>query len=118
MKKRILTYRKRIDDLLNSDSSVNWNDIMEEHLRQISFFQHERLVHLIVTMTFAVLTMLALGMGIISGTFSFFLLTIVLLILLIPYIMHYYLLENEVQKMYIQYDRILALIRSNASKDF
>ena len=27
-------------------------------------------------------------------------------ILLVPYIKHYYLLENEVQKMYKQYDMI------------
>ena len=30
-----------------------------------------------------------------------------LMVLLIPYIRHYYILENEVQKMYAQYDRIL-----------
>ena len=29
-----------------------------------------------------------------------------LLVLLIPYIAHYYLLENGVQKMYQQYDKI------------
>lgn len=32
------------------------------------------------------------------------------LCLLIPYIAHYYLLENEVQKMYDQYDRIVELM--------
>jgi hypothetical protein len=30
-----------------------------------------------------------------------------ILVLLIPYIMHYYLLENGVQKMYRQYDEML-----------
>ena len=33
-------------------------------------------------------------------------LAIAILILLVPYIKHYYLLENEVQKMYKQYDMI------------
>lgn len=33
-------------------------------------------------------------------------LCVLFLVLLIPYIGHYYLLENEVQKMYIQYDEI------------
>lgn len=33
-------------------------------------------------------------------------LTVLLLVLLIPYIRHYYILENEVQKMYGQYDKI------------
>jgi len=34
-------------------------------------------------------------------------LTLLFLVLLVPYIMHYYTLENEVQKMYNQYDEIL-----------
>ena len=34
-------------------------------------------------------------------------LTLLFLVLLVPYIMHYYTLENEVQKMYTQYDEIL-----------
>ena len=34
-------------------------------------------------------------------------LTIALLVLLIPYVMHYYLLENSVQKMYVQYDEMM-----------
>ena len=33
--------------------------------------------------------------------------TLLFLVLLVPYIMHYYTLENEVQKMYTQYDEIL-----------
>ena len=31
-----------------------------EHLVQVGFFQHERLIHLIVTVTFALLEMLAI----------------------------------------------------------
>ena len=34
-------------------------------------------------------------------------LTLLFLVLVLPYIMHYYTLENEVQKMYTQYDEIL-----------
>jgi hypothetical protein len=36
---------------------------------------------------------------------------VALLILLIPYIRHYYLLENGVQKMYKQYDEMLKRIK-------
>ena len=70
---------------------------LEDLLIQISFFQHERLVHLIVTVIFALLTMLA-----IVGTLIF------LLILLIPYIRHYYILENGVQKLYQYYDKLVS----------
>lgn len=112
MKKRILTYRKYIDFLLASDKQYDWKYIKQEHITQVAFFQHERLVHLIVTVTFAVLELLTVCayviVGALDSTLSFPLLILALLIivLLIPYIKHYYLLENEVQKMYVQYDRI------------
>lgn len=112
MKKRILTYRKYIDFLLASDKQSDWKYIKQEHITQVAFFQHERLVHLIVTVTFAVLELLTVCayviVGALDSTLSFPLLILALLIivLLIPYIKHYYLLENEVQKMYVQYDRI------------
>ena len=82
-------------------------DKMEEHLNQIGFFQHERLIHLIVTVTFALLEMLAILLNVISDSLFSLLLPVVILILLVPYIRHYYILENEVQKMYTQYDEIL-----------
>ena len=86
-------------------------DKLKEHLVQVGFFQHERLIHLIVTVTFALLEMLAIVLSVISDSLFTLLLPIVILILLIPYIRHYYILENEVQKMYVQYDRMLRLQR-------
>ena len=111
MEKRILNYRKRIDELLQKDDA-NWEKILEEHLTQVAFFQHERLIHLIVTVLFAVLEIMSIlatvilsAMG--NGNLAVAILTILLLVLLIPYIRHYYILENEVQKMYVQYDKLL-----------
>ena len=73
-------------------------DKLQEHLVQVGFFQHERLIHLIVTVTFALLEMLAIVLSVISDSLFTLLLPVVILILLIPYIRHYYILENEVQK--------------------
>lgn len=110
MRKRILQYRKRIDALLQElPEGTDWADVLREHLQQIAFFQHERLVHLIVTMTVALLTLLSMGIALVTQIMTLLLLTAVLAVLLIPYILHYYLLENEVQKMYMQYDRLLEL---------
>ena len=62
MKNRILSYRNRIDDLLAHPEQISdLNAVIEEHLVQISFFQHERLVHLIVTVTVAILTLMSAG---------------------------------------------------------
>ncbi|MBP3339836.1 MAG: hypothetical protein J6L69_10595 [Lachnospiraceae bacterium] len=107
MKKRILDYRNKIDTLIQENSpDTNWENILNEHLTQISFFQHERLVHLIVMVLFALMTFMSIGIAIIANYSYMFLGTLALLILLVPYITHYYLLENEVQHMYEQYDII------------
>ncbi|HAN01410.1 MAG TPA: hypothetical protein DCP93_02520 [Lachnospiraceae bacterium] len=90
-------------------------DKLKEHLTQISFFQHERLIHLIVTVTFALLEMLAILLSVIADSLFSILLPVVILILLVPYIRHYYILENEVQKMYVQYDRMLRICRMTES---
>ena len=108
MKERILGYRKRIDKLLADDNKkTDWQRVLDEHLVQVGFFQHERLIHLLVTMLFAIMTFICVAAYVISGEIYVLALIGILLVLLVPYIMHYYLLENETQKMYDQYDRIL-----------
>lgn len=89
-------------------------DKLQEHLVQVGFFQHERLIHLIVTVTFALLEMLAIVLSVISDSLFTLVLPVVILILLVPYIRHYYILENEVQKMYVQYDRMRRLQQTAA----
>lgn len=111
MKKRILTYRAYMDGMLLKEDVENWSSIMEEHLQQLAFFQHERLVHLLVTITFALLEMCAMSMFVLTEVIGFGALAVAVFILLVPYIRHYYLLENEVQHMYVQYDKILEHIR-------
>lgn len=108
MKKRILDYRNRIDSLIEKKSAdTDWNVLLTEHLQQISFFQHERLIHLIVTVTFAIMTLMSICVFLITEFLPLIPLIVLFFVLLIPYISHYYLLENEVQKMYKQYDKIL-----------
>ncbi len=111
MKKRILAYLKYIDELLESDNA-DWNEEIKKHLVQIGFFAHERLVHLIVTVLFALMTMATILYCNYTGSMIALALTVALLVLLIPYIMHYYLLENSVQKMYVQYDEMMNKARS------
>lgn len=121
MEQRILQYRKFMDEellRLSKEQNVTEEEISrikKEHLVQISLFQHERLVHLIVTVTFALLEMLAILLTVVSGELFPILLSGALLILLIPYVRHYYILENEVQKMYGQYDALYSLSMGNTA---
>ncbi len=113
MEKRILTYRKYMDELLLRENA-DWEQIRREHLVQVGFFQHERLIHLIVTVIFALFAVLSVGMAFLlmafgtEGAGSWLLVVAAFLVLLVPYVRHYYILENEVQKMYRQYDEIIA----------
>lgn len=110
MKKRILSYKEKIDTILEHPEVIeDIEALKKEHLTQIGFFMHERLIHLIVTMTFAVLTFICLGLVYIICNPAMVVLLILLLVLLIPYIMHYYLLENTVQYFYVQYDKMCEL---------
>jgi len=87
----------------------NKGDILREMLVQIKFFQHERLIHLIVTVLFAFLTIFTIACSCFlnnSCGMMFLLLGVLCLILLVPYIRHYYILENGVQKLYEIYDAI------------
>lgn len=111
MEKRMKEYLAAIDTLLNNQfTKEQWQSYIEKHLIQISFFQHERLVHLIVTVIFALLEMMAFIMVVVAFSPGLMALMLMILVLLIPYIRHYYVLENGVQKMYRQYDEMLKKI--------
>lgn len=118
MKKRILAYRKRIDLYLSGDLEIkDWQRVLDEHLVQVAFFQHERLIHLIVTVLFAVVTIAVFLVEIVTCYTPLLILLALLLVLLVPYIKHYYLLENETQKMYGQYDEILKRVDEERAKN-
>lgn len=110
MKKRIINYVQETDKLLESNQKLTKEDL-ENHLRQIGFFQHERLIHLIVTVFTGIIAVLCLLFGLLTQNLGLLLLFILLLCLFVPYILHYYLLENNVQKMYEQYDKLIMKLK-------
>lgn len=107
MEQKILYYIKECESFSSSASPADdVEKFLKEMLIKISFFQHERLIHLIVTVTFAILTLLSLILCFMVQEIAVFLLTGLFIVLLIPYIRHYYILENSVQKLYDIYDLI------------
>lgn len=103
MKKYILDYLEYVEKNKNKADKK----FIEEHLIKINFFQHERLIHLIVTVTYALIDFLAFIIGITSKNIIPVIIGYMLMCFLIPYIYHYFLLENCVQKMYRQYDEMI-----------
>ena len=53
MKKRIINYRLKIDNLLDNPDKISkeeWKKILQEHLTQIGFFQHGRMGEMLCAM--------------------------------------------------------------------
>lgn len=113
MYKRLKSYLGRVDSLLGADPrTVDWDAAIAEHLVQISFFQHERLVHLLVTLAFALMELIS---AVATMLFSHPLAVALMLLLLaplVPYVVHYYHLENGTQRLYAQCDRMIELRRA------
>lgn len=106
MRKYLTEYISYIEKVLEK-SSVDWEKIIAEHLVKIQFFQHERIVHLLVTMLFALMTLGSMIGFVITSNVGLCALTGLFILLLIPYIRHYYFLENQTQRLYKIYDKLL-----------
>ncbi len=113
MRYSITNYIERMDNIIMSQDFEDIDLVIESHLNKIRFFQHERLVHLLVTMLISLLTMITFLFTIKNFSLGFFVLTILFICLLVPYIIHYYFLENGVQYMYKQYERLESLKEAN-----
>ncbi|MCQ2539474.1 MAG: hypothetical protein MJ114_03385 [Acetatifactor sp.] len=108
MEKRLKDYLQKMAGIdIEALSAEEKEKLFEELMIQIGFFQHERLIHLIVTVTFAVLTVMAMIICLMMETPAGFLLPLAFLVLLVPYIRHYYILENGVQKLYTYVDSLM-----------
>ena len=90
---------------LNSGKKALKN-LKEYHKERVEYMQHERLIHLLVTLAFAVFLMLALIIMVAEPGLWVLIMTGLILILLIPYIFHYFHLENTVQSWYKIMDEI------------
>lgn len=88
------------------DESSDFEKLKRELLVKIQFMQHERLIHFLVTVLFALLMFISLTAFLVSENLGMLAAAALMLILLVPYIAHYYFLENGVQKLYVIYDRI------------
>ena len=107
MQQKLNKHIKIIDNILKENKIKNKDELIKNHLKQIEFYQHERLIHLIVTVFVGIVMAIFFIGGLILENILVLLLFILTLLLFIPYILHYYVLENGVQKMYNQYWNLL-----------
>lgn len=92
--------------LATADGDFDWAGLARCHGRRVGYLQAERLVHLVVMLfvaLFALLCFLSLRSRPDLGGGALLLL---FLGLLVPYIAHYFRLENGVQRLYVLADEI------------
>jgi len=107
LEKRLKAYLTLLDEQLQFNLSADEKKALKENLlAQIMFFQHERLIHLIVTVTFAILTVISFIAVVLHPSIIIAVFLLLLLFLLAPYIRHNFVLEKGVQKLYEYYDKL------------
>ena len=110
MGNKLREYIRSIRELIEEKQSIgDIEALRRELLTEIGFWQHERLIHLLVTILFALITMSVLIVIMFCPSIAVLVLFFALLCLLVPYIRHYYILENGVQTLYVLYEELTRL---------
>ena len=115
--------KNEIDNLEKADISKDElrqkaQDLLSCHEHAVRNFQHERLIHLIVTIFFAAMLIFSTSALFIEKSLNFFYINnllaaivAILFVVQIFYIRHYYLLENGTEKLYEQSKRLFDIIK-------
>ena len=90
-----------IKELENTKKKID----IETLKTKISFFEHERLIHLIVTLSFSLFSIIFTVLSYYTNNVLLFIITAIMYIIDLFYILHYYTLENGVQKLYKIFDK-------------
>ena len=91
MKKMINEYINFIEEKINTKKIDK--SLVEDLLVKISFFQHERIVHFLVTMLVGLITVILLVVNLFIENIFILILLFIFICLLIPYIFHYYKID-------------------------
>lgn len=111
MYKQLLAHKVFITRRLERTlADVERRRLLRYHDMRVRDFQHERLIHLLVTFFFGCLLVGAIAALLVSPlpalVWPLILLVVVLACLELAYIRHYYLLENGVQSLYVLTERL------------
>jgi len=89
-----------LDALAGSGEGISMVELRDFHERQLRYMQHERLIHLMVTMFVSTYLLLIIGFIAVHPIWPAFALAALLFALVCAYVVHYFRLENGVQRWY------------------
>ena len=96
----MLEHKKFVVEQLDKLDGAGLTKLFEYHDVRMKDFQHERLIHLIVTAFVAIIMVLVVIATVVTKEWMFFVLDVVLVPLTLAYLIHYRSLENGVQDLY------------------
>lgn len=108
MLKKLSDYEKTLQDLVAEGHPLS-ADQLQSVATRIGFFQHERLAHELVMILFALLSVGGVFFFVAFPEIPIFCLDVLFFALLVPYIKHYYGLENGVQRLQDLYAQLESL---------
>jgi len=101
MIKKLLQSQEDIEQLLKNDSAqTNWSQEIDWFNKQLKHLQHERLIHLIVTLAVGIASIISFSTTLFHPIVPIFFLDFILISLFTAYIFHYRKLENTTQYWY------------------
>ncbi len=92
--------------LLTKAPEVNWKEVLENHRGMITKIQHERLIHLLVTIFVGLVMTTCAFISITSQKSDLLVIFIPLFFLFVAYLFHYRFLENTTQDWYLIEDEV------------
>ena len=112
MKEYMKEYIKDIDEKIKTNHKLSKKEI-DDFLFKMKLFQKERVIHLVITLSYVFFTILFLFLT--KYIFAMFIIFFILLVFDGFYVYHYFFLENSVQYMYKQYDKMKnsSIIKNN-----
>ena len=100
-------HERYVKEMLEKDLSREaLQELLAYHDKQIQWLQHERLAHLITMLFVCLFFLLSFGFTIANLSLPYISLSTLLAILSVAYIIHYYQLENGVQRWYLLSNQI------------
>lgn len=102
MNKYIDNYIKYVENIIDNKKATN--DIINDLVKKIDFFNKERIIHLIITLFYALFTVIFICH--IRISVLYLICALFMICFLIPYIVYYFKLEAKVQYLYKLYDKI------------
>ena len=99
MRQRVINYLNYLDEISNKEMSDEEKaDLLKGFLIQLDFYQRERLIHLLVTLTFAIISIFSMIALTFVPNLAFTVFTLGMLIMLMFYVRHYFSLNAVFRK--------------------